>query len=202
MSEGNLGTIAYSRGSYDEAEEHFLRAHDLQREAGDRMNLCISLARLGCISATRGDFQRAFSRARESLAIARDIQALPNVLDALGVLCGIANLAGDHEQAAMLAQEARAAAADGDPKNELVEFRLALHGDPALKAGMLAALEARGGGPSLRSALLLLRATEETEPARAAELLAKARAIRRIEEGVFDLAWLAERNAARQPKPA
>ena len=67
-----LGVIAQTRGDFEQAEELYRKALQINEELGHREEMAVAYRNLGFIAQIRGDFEQAEELYRKALQITRN----------------------------------------------------------------------------------------------------------------------------------
>jgi predicted ATPase/class 3 adenylate cyclase len=99
------GALASYLGDFPAARARYGESLAIQREAGDRKGVAISLSNLGALALDEGDFVSARALQEESLAIAREVGHRSGIANSLGSLGNVALYESDYGAARALFEE-------------------------------------------------------------------------------------------------
>lgn len=90
-----LGGLWWEEGEVDQALEYYLRALDLDREAGDQHGEAVMLSNIGLVWAERGDTQRALHYYETSMKLREGIKDYAGAAVTLNNMGSLRNTTGD-----------------------------------------------------------------------------------------------------------
>lgn len=102
------GWLAFERGDYASARDHYQTSHQLMVESGETGHVAGLLDSLGHVAQQQGDFSQATRLAAESLALYQTTNDRAGIATCLNRLGRLAELQGDHVQAVQLIEQALA----------------------------------------------------------------------------------------------
>jgi tetratricopeptide (TPR) repeat protein len=102
----NLGTVYYSEGKIDQAEDAYRRSLELHRQRADHEEVARTLGNLAMVFYNRGDYARATAILEETLGMRRELRSQSTVASALNNLGLLTLLVGDYERAIAYCEEA------------------------------------------------------------------------------------------------
>ena len=103
-----LGQVAFGRGDYDTAEQHFQAALAIFEELGDQSAVALSYHRLGNLALVRGDYDIAEQRYQAAVAIFEEVGDQGNAAAVYHQLGVVAQRRGDNDAAEQRYQAAAA----------------------------------------------------------------------------------------------
>jgi tetratricopeptide (TPR) repeat protein len=187
----NLGEVSRVLGQYSQAQDHFQQSLAISRQIGDRYGEAILLNNLGAVLHALGENSRAVDHLQRSLDVQREVGARMVkgwALNNLGaVLLGLGDdvqAEGHYREALALRQQLGQGHYVAEDLAGLASVALArddIAQANAYAAEMLPYLEhnpgLNGAEHPFRAVLLCYRALQAGEDPRAAEVLARARAL-------------------------